>query len=275
MFFSGNTDVASALARWAEEKNAHTFYDVLRRCTRGQLVYDVTGSDIRMEDGSMAPGSRIQLRTHQADDGSQYLLVFTSDAEIARMHPEGTKTSSIVQSAIEAVQFGASEAFAGIVLDAGAGPASCTVTADEIRRALPADQGVALDLAEALTGPSLPGRRRETLDVLARTGTVYVPVQLLAPDGGPATSGGPSVTNVPTAAGPGGRTLSAVFTSPAEVWAWLPGAQAYPTTVAHAVHAARDHTALDGLIVNPGGPSLIVTRPELEELATHLPRPAS
>jgi len=275
MIFTGNTDVASALARWAEEKNAHTFYDVLRRCSRGQLLYDVTGSDIRMEGTTMAAGSRIGLRTHATEDGSQYLLVFTSDAEIKRMHPEGTTTSSIVQSALDAVRFGASESFAGVILDAGAGPASCIVTADEIRRALPADPGVAVELKEALAGPSLPGRRQETLGALSRAAVVYVPVEQTASGNGSTRPDGEPLVSVPTVAGPSGRTFSAAFTSPAEVWSWLPSAQAYPTSVAHAVRAALAQPGHNGLMVNPGGPPLIVTRPELEDLATRLPVPRS
>lgn len=275
MVFTGNTDVASALGRWAEEKNAHTFYDVLRRCSRGQLLYDVTGSDIRMEGTTMAAGSRIGLRTHAMEDGSQYLLVFTSDAEITRTHPAGTNTSSIVQSALDAVRFGASESFAGIILDAGAGPASCIVTADEIRRALPADPGVAVELKEALAGPSLPGRREETLAALARATVVYVPVEQAAAGSGSTRPDGAPAISVPTVAGPGGRTFSAAFTSPAEVWSWLPGAQAYPTSVAHAVSAALAQPDHDGLMVNPGGPPLIVTRRELETLAARLPAPPS
>ncbi|PSL38121.1 type III secretion system (T3SS) SseB-like protein [Labedella gwakjiensis] len=275
MVFTGNTDVASALARWAEEKNAHTFYDVLRRCSRGQLLYDVTGSDIRMEGTTVAAGSRIGLRTHAMEDGSQYLLVFTSDAEIKRTHPAGTNTSSIVQSALDAVRFGASESFAGIILDAGAGPASCIITADEIRRALPADPGVAVELKEALAGPSLPGRRQETLEALSRAAIVYVPVAQAAPGNGSAQTDGEPRVSVPTVAGPGGRTFSAAFTSPAEVWSWLPGVQAYPTSVAHVVRDALARPDRDGLMVNPGGPPLIVTRPELEALASRLPAPPS
>jgi hypothetical protein len=270
MVFTGNTDVAAALARWAEEKNAHTFYDVLRRCSRGELVYDITGSDLMVEGGAIAAGSTLGLRTHAMEDGSQYLLVFTSDAEIARTHPEGTRTSSLVQSALDAVRFGASEAFAGVILDAGAGPASCIISADEIRQGLPTDPGVAVELKDALAGPSLPGRRSQTLDVLARTPVVYIPVQHLTPDGSPALPGQPSEPSVPTAAGPGGRTLSAAFTSPAEVWAWLPGAEAYPTSIAQVVRATLEQDGHAGLIVNPGGPPLIVTRPELETLAGSL-----
>ncbi|RWZ52730.1 SseB family protein [Labedella phragmitis] len=270
MVFTGNTDVAAALARWAAEKDARTFYDVLRRCSRGELLYDVTGSHLTVEDGAIAAGSTLGLRTHAMDDGSQYLLVFTSDAEIARTHPEATRASSLVQPALEAVRFGASESFAGVILDAGAGAASCIVTADEIRRGLPTEPGVAVELKDALAGPSLPGRRSQTLDVLARTAVVYIPVQHLAPGGSPARPGEPSSPSVPTASGPGGRTLSAAFTSPAEVWAWLPGAEAYPTSVRQVVRSTLDQDGHAGLIVNPGGPPLIVTRPELEMLAGSL-----
>jgi hypothetical protein len=275
MVFTGNTDVAAALARWAEEKNAHTFYDVLRRCSRGELVYDVTGSDIRVEGGTMLAGSTIGFRTHAMEDGRQFLLVFTSDAEIARTHPAGTRTSSLVQPAIEAVRFGASGSFAGVILDAGAGPASCILTADEITHALPPAPGVALELKDALAGPSLPGRRTHTLEVLARTPVVYIPVQHLAADGTPTRPGETTTPSVPTASGPGGRTLSAVFTSPAEVWAWLPGAEAYPTTIAHVVRAALAQKDHDGLIVNPGGPPLIVSRAELDGLAATTPQPTT
>jgi hypothetical protein len=271
--FTGNTDVATALARWADEKNARTFYDVLRRCARGELLYDATGAEPQVEGGTLAAGSTFGLRTHVMDDGSRYLLVFTSDAEIARAHPVGTRTASIVQPALAAVRFGVTGGFAGVILDAGAGPASCIVSAEEIRRGLPEDPGVAEELKEALAGPSLPGRRAATLDVLARTGSVYIPVEHVAPDGSPARPGQPSAPRVTTAAGPGGRTLAAVFTSPAEVWAWLPSAEAYPTTVGHVVRATLADPARDGLIVNPVGPPLIVTRPELEALTARLPAP--
>mgnify|MGYP004549646439 CR=1 FL=1 len=192
MVFTGNTDVAAALARWAGEKNARTFYDVLRRCARGELLYDVTGSDMTVSDGTLAAGSSIGLRTHAMEDGSQYLLVFTSDAEIARTHPRGTRTSSLVQPALDAVRFGSTAAFAGVILDAAAGPASCIVTAEEIRRGLPAADGTAVVLKDTLAGPSLPGRRTQTLDALAAAPVLYIPVQRISADGSPAPSGSPA-----------------------------------------------------------------------------------
>ncbi|MGO2846482.1 MAG: SseB family protein, partial [Microbacterium gubbeenense] len=60
--------------------------------------------------------------------------------------------------------------------------------------------------------------------------------------------------NVASATRDDGSVLHAVFTCPAELWAWQPDAVAQPTTLAKIVESARQDE-MAGLVVNPVGPA--------------------
>ena len=86
-----NPRVRAAVEAFAEAPSAEGSMDVLRACLQGALLLDITGSDITLtEDGTaIAPGSTVQVAYGSGPDGEPAGLAYTSQAELARAHPDG------------------------------------------------------------------------------------------------------------------------------------------------------------------------------------------
>lgn len=257
-----NTEVAEALQRMADEPSAHSFYDVIRRCATGELLFDITASTLNLDGGSIAAGSTLALRTHTMDDGRVFLLVFTSNAEIIKANPPGTEIASLAQPALDSLRLGADKPYDGVIFNAGAGPASCIVEAAEIWRGLPAVPGSNEKLKTWLAAP-----RDDEWAKIALAAFVNAPVVYIAMDHHTTDAGEDAGVSVPGARGPDGRAFAVAFTSPAEAWAWSEGSEAYPTGASNVIAVTLDNAEQSGIIINPMGPSLIIPRELLAAIA--------
>lgn len=128
-----NATVYRAVTDFAAEPTQRRLFDVLRFCMHGELLLDITGSDAPV-DGTYAANSRFQIRRGTGRDGRNALLAFTSNTEIARLYPPGTRTQSMVTPAIGALEFARSQGDGWLYVNP-AGP-TCALSADEIRSTL-------------------------------------------------------------------------------------------------------------------------------------------
>lgn len=237
-----NVRVQEALEHWATTKDTRTFSDVLRRAVAGDLLLDISASELSDLSGGPQPGDRIAIASQTDDAGKHLLLAYTDDERLA------ARTSgaplSLVQPA-HAVLEQAVRDYEGLVIDAGH-PGMFIAYADEIRRGLGDEPAAAARLARDLVQRDRPFEHFLAGLALA---PVYIAVEAHRDAAGAVTS-----VSVLTARGRDGEKLSALFTSPAEVWAWAPEVEARPTRLQNVARVALQEGHA-GAIVNPAGPA--------------------
>jgi hypothetical protein len=232
--------VREALGTWAERKDAQTFADVLRRAVAGELLLDVTDSRLADPGRGFQQGDTLAIASIRDNAGADLLVAFTGHDELQRMREAAGQ--SLVQPAA-AVLAHAVRDHQGIVID-GRAPGAFIAYAAEIRQHLTEEPEAVARLTEATTTRSLPFA--QYVEALA-AGPLFVPVAT-DPDDGEA---GPAAT------GPDGGAYTVVGTSPAEVWAWLPGGEVRRVALAE-LAAATLAAGRAGIVVNPAGPPVVV-----------------
>jgi hypothetical protein len=237
-----NVRVQEALDVWATTKDTRTFSDVLRRAVAGELLLDISASEIADRSVGPRPGDRIAIASQADDAGKHLLLAYTdNDRLAARISAPPLSLGRPAHDVLEQ----AMRDFEGLVIDPGhAG--MFIAYADEIRRGLGEEPAAAARLARDLVQRDRPFEQFLAGLALA---PVYIPVETRRD-----ASGAVASLSVLTARGRDGETLSALFTSPAEVWAWAPEVEARPTRLQNVARVAlQDGHA--GAIVNPAGPA--------------------
>ncbi|ABK70505.1 SseB family protein [Mycolicibacterium smegmatis] len=239
-----NTAVRHAVHAFAAEPGPTRLYEVLRVCMYGDLLFDITGSDPPV-DGAYPPGARMQIRAGNGPDGRSALFAFTSNAEIARVHPPGTPTQSMVTTAPGALEYARHHRAGWLYIDP-AGP-TCALADREIDFVLrnPRNEPLKTVLAQHHTEHA---DRDDVLRTLRQDGPL-----LLAVDD---TDGSTKVAGQRMG---DGTTALLGFTSAAEILAHnaSDGVAALTTTqVIDMVLQSR----YSGLVVDPSGPSIAVPR---------------
>lgn len=237
-----NVRVQEALDAWATTKDNRTFSDVVRRAIAGDLLLDISTSQLADREKGPQPGDRLAIASQLDNAGKRVLLAYTDNERLGARSPENTL--SLGQPGFGVIEQVLRE-YEGLVIDAGHPGMFIAYTA-ELQRALGDEPEAAARLAR-----DLEKRERPFDDFLAglALAPVYIPVETHRDAAGEITS-----LAVLTARGREGETLSALFTSPAEVWAWAPEVEARPTRLQNVARVAlRDGHA--GAIVNPAGPA--------------------
>ena len=257
-----NVRVQEALEVWATTKDTRTFSDVLRRAVAGELLLDISTSEIADRERFPQPGDRIAIAS-QTDNAGKHLLLAYTDNERLGARTSGTPFS--LGQPAHAVLEQAVRDYEGLVIDAGH-PGMFIAYADEIRRGLGDEPAAAARLARDLVQQDRPFE--EFLAGLALA-PVYIPVETHRDEAGAVTG-----VSVLTARGKDGETLSAGFTSPAEVWAWAPEVEARPTRLRNLARVAlQDGHA--GVIINPAGPATVLAPPLLTRYTGDAPGPTA
>jgi SseB protein N-terminal domain len=243
-----NTVVRRAVADFAAEPGQRRALEVLRSCMYGELLFDITGSDMP-EGNSWQTGSQLQIRCGTGPDGGRALFTFTSNQEIARMHPPGARYQSMVTPASGALELARRQGDAWLYIDP-AGP-TCALSADEIDFALrnPHNESLKGALAALQAGQT---DRHEVLHVLRQDGPL-----LLAADDRTV----PGKLRVRSTTMPDGSSALFVFTSAPEVVAFNPSDAVAAMTTDKVFDMVR-RDGYSGLVVNPAGPSIAVAAAE-------------
>lgn len=238
-----NERVQEALATWGGRKDVATHSDVLRRAASGRLLLDITHSTFADPERPMQEGDRLAVTSVTDNSGKDLLLAFTDNARL-ESYVSAPSGRSLAQPAAAALAQ-AVEHHDGIAIDAGTDGAFIAYS-DEIERAFGDGIPDAARLATAIVEGELPV---DEFIALLREATVYVGGSPVEGDDGEVAG-----YRVVTATRQDGGTLHALFTSPAELWAWRPGTVAQRTTIDRVVEAAREDE-MAGIVVNPLGPS--------------------
>jgi hypothetical protein len=249
-----NAGVQTALRAWAESKDARTFAEVVRRAAVGELLLDISASQLADPARGFQQGDVLAVGDIVDNAGKRLLLAFTSNERAGGRHPE---LRTLAQPAIAVLRQAIGD-YEGLVIDAG-DPGQFIAYAEELRTGLGTDAEAASRLAAAIADPS-PASRAD-LPALLASAPVYIAV-----DRQPATDGGEPTVSVLLVRSSDGTPMSVLGTSPSEVWAWSPGSEARGTALANVARVALED-GHGGIVVNPAGPSVVIPRGELEALA--------
>lgn len=238
-----NDRVQEALAAWGERKDAQAHSDVLRRAVSGSLLLDISHSEFADPEKPMQQGDKLVVTSVTDNAGKDLLLAFTDNPRLEGFG-SGSTGASLAQPAESALKM-AMDRHDGIAIDAGTDGAFIAYS-DEMQRAFGDSFEDAARLASAIVGGETS---LDDFVAMLRSAVVYI--------GGIPIVGEDAETlgyNLASATKPDGSSLQAVFTGPAELWAWEPNGVAQPTTLDKIVEAAREN-GMSGLVVNPVGPS--------------------
>ena len=239
-----NVTIRRVVAEFAAEPNQRRALEVLRTCMYGELLFDITGSD--MPAGTtFTAGSRLQFRGGSGPDGGRALFAFTSNEQIARMNPPDSRTQSLVTPATGALGLARHQGDAWLYIDP-AGP-TCALSAAEIDFALRNPNNEALKSALASFHAGL-ANRQSVVEMLRQD----APLLLAADD-----RSVPGKIGVRSMTMPDGSSALLAFTSAPEVVAFNASDAVTSTTTLKVLDAVRND-GYSGIVVNPAGPSIAV-----------------
>lgn len=268
--------LAEGIGLWAARKDRRTLAEVLRRALTGQLLLDISDSEIADPSSGLQRGDRIAIAAQTDNAGKQLLMAFTENEELTRYR--GRPGISLVQPAA-AVLAQAARDFEGIAIDPRAEHA-CIVYAEEILQHF-ADDPEALVRGTAATTTAATATATPTATTNAPTAErspsdpgsglleslvdapLFVPV---IPERD-ASGAEPGAARVMSAQDDQGRSFAVAGTSPAELWAWHTEAEAHRVALAQLADLVR-RNGLAGLQLNPGGPGVFVPAQELRPFAS-------
>ncbi|WP_347754678.1 SseB family protein [Agrococcus sp. ProA11] len=247
-----NARLRQAIADFATEPIERRMVDVLRAALVGELLLDATRSEFDLREGKPQTGSTIRLSSGVGPDGRRAMLAFTSNAEIARMHPEGTQHQSLAQPAAGVLEMAKKQGAGWLFLD----PADKKValSSKDIDFALRHHRNDRISAAIAATDAG--GPRQAVVDALRIDGPILLAGEMQS---GEEAEGQPRLRMLGR---PNGSRALLVFTSAPEIAARHPQDTVISTTTAKLRAQLRTSSLFSALVVNPAGPSAEVSREE-------------
>lgn len=254
-----NVLLRDSLQRYPEQPQARDLLDLARQVLQGNLFLRVRG-DARalMSEGKPLPLASISV------DGRRFGVAFSSGKALSdSIVADGdTATSAMSQPALLVLRNLMSSDAAGLAIDPASGPARAILPRELIERMLAA-------LDEELTIKTLlAGTRTETTAFAVAEAMTRVPlwVAVNRPTEGDGRIG------VAEGRAPDGARYLEVFSHPLEVAAMGREDTAAPLDGARLAAALRADEGLAGVIVDPRGPWIRLSREHLEPLLA-LPAP--
>jgi hypothetical protein len=141
-----NVRVQEALDAWATTKDNRTFSDVVRRAIAGDLLLDISTSQLADRQKGPQPGDRLAIASQLDNAGKRVLLAYTDNERLGARSPENTL--SLGQPGFGVIEQVFRE-YEGLVIDAGHPGMFIAYTA-ELRRALGDEPEAAARLARDL-----------------------------------------------------------------------------------------------------------------------------
>lgn len=226
--------------------------EVIRAALVGELLLDATRSEFDLREGKPQTGSTIRLSSSVGPDGRRALLAFTSNAEVARMHPAGTAFQSLAQPSAGVLEMAKKQGAGWLFLDAA--DKVVALSSKDIDFALrhPRNDRVSAAIAAADAG----GPRDGVVDALRVDGPILLAAEARS---GERRDEQPRLRMLGR---PDGTRALLVFTSAPEVAARHPQDSVISTTTAKLRAQLRTSTLFTALVVNPAGPVAEVSREE-------------
>lgn len=253
-----NAVLRDALERLPESPSSAQLLGVVRQMLQGHLFLRVRG-DAREQAEA---GDQLQLGVIR-DGDRNFLLAFSSGRSLRdAVQADGdTDTSSFGQPAVLVLRHVLAGDFAGLVVDNASTPARMVVPRDLLERAL-----AECDPEFRLKTLIAADRAQNADTLVADVVEVLRDTKAWVAIGVAGEKDGEPVRGVAEARTADGKRLLQLFTHPLEVVALGRDDQAAPFDSAALVAALRDHGGLDGVLLDPAGPSLRLDRAQLESL---------
>lgn len=247
-----NARLRHAIAAFAADPVEQRMVDVLRAALVGELLLDATRSEFDLREGKPQAGSTIRLSSGVGPDGRRALLAFTSNAEIARMHPDGMQHQSLAQPAAVVLEMAKKQGAGWLFLDAA--DKKVALSSKDIDFALRHLRNDRVGAAIAATEAG--GPRQAVVDALRVDGPILLAGELRSGEGNE------EQPRLRMLGRPDGSRALLVFTSSPEIAARHPQDAVISTTTAKLRAQLRTSTLFSALVVNPAGPSAEVSRKE-------------
>jgi hypothetical protein len=242
-----NASLRAAVEAFATNPEQSTYLDVVRGCLQGQLLLDSTGSDRPTvePDGSYSfpAGATLQFAGGTGPDGKPALFAFTTQQQIARMHPDDpAEVQSLVQPSAGALQLAASERYGWLYIDP-AGP-TCAISNRDAAFALRGERNDAVKQALEIADPD--AARAAVIAALEQDGPLLLAVDTDSVPASGVTDGSPVL----------------IRDSVADSFATRPAAEIMRDAIS---------PPYSGLVINPGGPWIALSSDELRGILNRIP----
>ncbi|MDY0910490.1 SseB family protein [Microbacterium sp. CFBP9034] len=243
-----NVLVREALARVADGIASQALLDVARQMLQGHLFLRVKGDARTL----LAEGKELPLAMINVGE-RRFALAYSSGASLqASVRADGdVDTSAMGQPVLAVLRHVLDGPYDGLVIDQSSAPARAVLPKELLKKVMEKVDD-SLTVKTLLAGERTPGTASAVAEALTRV-PLWVAVGKVA-DGRPGIAEGRSED--------GARYLE-VYSHPLEVAVMGRGDQAAPLTAAQLAGALNGDTGLSGVIVDPAGPWIRLSRIDL------------
>ncbi|HKT55171.1 MAG TPA: SseB family protein [Microbacterium sp.] len=247
-----NVLLEDALAALGEDPQAHELIGVARQLFQGLVYLRVQGN----AEEVMARGDNLPLAIAHRDDG-EFLLVFSGGKGIATaVQQDGEQESSALgQTGPAVLEYVLSGTFAGIILDHGSAPASVVLPRTLIEQAF-TERDPEGTIKALLSSPRTAEVRAQVAQALA-TSPVWVAANRESED---------AEWGIAQSHSPSGERILELFTHPLEVVAVGRGDQPAQIGGAQLADILAGDAELAGVVIDPAGPWMLLSRAEISPL---------
>lgn len=248
-----NAVLRDALAELGEEPSGLEIAGILRQLLQGHLFLRVKG-DAREQ---MANGGNLEIGIAREGD-STFVLAFSSGRALneAVAQDGDTATSAVMQPVSAVIQQLANGPHAGVILDAASGNHRAALPMEMLTRAYK-DADPELKIKTLLGEARGPENTAAIVEALGTT-QLWVAVGEVAGDEGS--------FGVAEARMPDGTRLVQLFSHPLEVIVLGRNERPAPLEPGKLADILRDHAEIAGVVIDAAGPSILLSRADLEPL---------
>lgn len=249
-----NALLRDALAALPEKPTPQQLLGVARQAMQGHFFLRVDG-DVREQ---MNENGTAQLKFGVAKSGDKsYMLVFSSGRSLgAAVEADGNKqTSALAQPVPQILTHMVDNGFDGLIIDNASGQNRVVLPREVLERARE-QADPQLRVKSALAQPRDTETPKRIVDILGQRPPLWVAV-------GPSPQDETKM-GIAEARLANGTRLLQVYSHPLEVVAQGRSERAMPFGVEKIAKVLTDHEELGGILLDPAGPLMTLTRDELE-----------
>ncbi|AZS36012.1 hypothetical protein CVS47_00611 [Microbacterium lemovicicum] len=239
----------AALAELPAEPTSQQMLNAARQLLQGHVFLRVEG-DAR---ALIEAGENLPLQVATQGDAQWALAYSGGDALRASVQADGaTGTSALAQPVTAVIQHVLQGPYAGLVLDHASGTSRLMLPRDLLERAVK-DTTPELRIKSLLAAPRTAETAGQVVEAIA-AGPVWVAASR------PAEGQTPGIAEARSA---DGTRFLELFSHPLEVFALRPNDQPVPVKTAQLAAALRSDEGISGVLLDPAGPWIQLSREEL------------
>lgn len=242
-----NVLLREALTEIEQGASNEQLLGVLRQALQNHLYIRVNG-DARAQISEGKPLSVAVVR----DGDRQFMLAFSSAAAVrdsVQLEKDPTATSAVAQPVTSVLQQVVSGDFAGLIVDNASAPRRVVFPTELLQKTLE-QADVNMTVKTLIAAPREQDTEAKVGEALART-RMWVAVN-------EGTGGGQ--VGIAEAQTPDGRRFLQLFSHPLEVLALGRGDRPLPFAPEQLAKVLTSHSEMQGVIIDPAGPSIVVER---------------